>query len=127
MFFHNTPKDWAYQVHLNAFAHNSQSLSAPNVSLHEVFLHLPPRMPLTFDLNLNRKKNKTCRSQYCSQLPEHSRYDKTDGNPFSYKTPSKTLPQSFLAVETAILQIYSLVYCLYFKEHYFSSIYNKNL
>ena len=32
MFLQNTPKDWAHQVHMYAFAHNSQPLSALNVS-----------------------------------------------------------------------------------------------
>ena len=31
MFLQNTPKDWAHQVHMYAFTHNSQSLSALNV------------------------------------------------------------------------------------------------
>ena len=72
--------------------------------------HTRPRIPLTFDLNLNRNSSKTCISQYCSQLPEHSHYDKTDLNPFLSKTLSKPIPQWFLAVETATLQIYSTVY-----------------
>ena len=72
--------------------------------------HTRPRIPLTFDLNLNRNSSKTCISQYCSQLPEHSHYDKTDVNPLFFKTLSKPIPQWFLAVETAMLQIYCTVY-----------------
>ena len=78
--------------------------------------HTRPRIPLTFDLKLNRNSSKTCISQYCSQLPEHSHYDKTDLNPFFYKTLSKPIPQWFLAVETSILQIYSTVYYYTLKE-----------
>ena len=81
-----------------------------NVSPHEIVFHTRPRIPLTFDLNLNRDTSKTCISRYCSQLPEHSHYDKSDLNPFFYKTLSKPIPQWFLAVETAMLQIYSTVY-----------------
>ena len=105
-----TPKDWAFQVHMYAYAHNSQPLSELNVSPHEIVFHTRPRIPLTFDLNLNRDTSKTCISRYCSQLPEHSHYDKSDLNPFFYKTLSKPIPQWFLAVETAMLQIYSTVY-----------------
>ena len=104
MFLHNTPQDWAFQVHMYAmyaYAHNSQPLSELNVSPYEIVFHTRPRIPLTFDLNLNRNSSKTCISQYCSQLPEHSHYDKTDLNTFLYKT---------LAVETAMLQIYSTLY-----------------
>ena len=72
--------------------------------------HTRPRISLTFDLNPNHDSSKTCISQYCSQLPEHSHYDKTDLNPLFYKTLSKPIPQWFLAVETAMLQIYSTVY-----------------
>ena len=104
MFLHDTPKDWAFQVHLYAYAHNSQPLSELNVSPHEIVFHTRPRMPLTFDLNLNRDNSKTCISRYCSQLPEHSHYDKSDLNPFFYSTLSKPIPQWFLAVETAMLQ-----------------------
>ena len=40
MFLQNTPMDWAHQVHMYGFAHNSQPLSAFNVSpLELVFIH----------------------------------------------------------------------------------------
>ena len=110
MFLHNTPGDWAFQVHMYAYAHNSQPISELNVSPYEIVFHTRPRFPLTFDLNLNRNSSKTCISQYCSQLPEHPRHDKTDSNPFIYKTLSKLIPQWFLPVETAMLQFYSTVY-----------------
>ena len=110
MFLHDTPKDWAFQVHMYANAHNSQPLSELNISRHEIVFHTRPRIPLTFDLNLNQDTSKTCISRNCSQLPEHSHYDKSDLNPFFYKTLSKPIPHWFLAVETAMLQIYSTVY-----------------
>ena len=110
MFLHGTPQDWAYQVHMYAYAHNSQPISDLNVSPYEIVFHTRPRIPLTFDLNLNRNQSKSCISQYCSQLPAHSHYDKSDSNPFFFKTLSKPNPQWFLAVETAMLQIYSTVY-----------------
>ena len=110
MFLQNIPKDWALQVHMYAFAHNSQPLSALNVSPHDLVFHIRPRIPLTFDSNLNRNKNNTCLFQYCSQFPEHSPYDKTDLNPFFNKTFSKPIPQWFLTVATAMLQIYSIVH-----------------
>ena len=106
---HDTPKDWAFQVHLCAYAHNSQPFSELNISPHEIVFHTRPRIPLTFDLNLTRDTSKTCISRYCSQLPEHSHYEKTNLKPFFYKTLSKPIPQWFLAVETAMLQIYSTV------------------
>ena len=93
-----------------AYAHNSQPLSELNVSPHEIVFHTRPRIPLTCDLNLTRDTSKTCISRYYSQLPEHSRFDKSDLIPFFYKTLSKPIPQWFLAVETAMLQIYSTVY-----------------
>ena len=110
MFLHDTPKDWAFQVHKYAYAQNCQPLSELNISPHEIVFHTRPRIPLTFDLNLNRDTYKTCISRYCSQLPEQSHYDKSDLNPFFYRTLSKPIPQWLLAVETAILQIYSTVY-----------------
>ena len=110
MFLHDKPKDWAFQVHMYAYAHNSQPLSEINISPHEIVFHTRPRIPLTFDLNLTRDTSKICISRYCSQLPEHSHYDKTDLNPFFYRTLSKPIPQWFHAVETAMLQIYSTVY-----------------
>ena len=110
MFLHDTPKDWAFQVHMYAYAHNSQPLSELKISPHEIVFHTIPRIPLTFDLNHNRDTSKTCISRYCSQHPGHSHYDKSDLNPFFYRTLSKPIPQWFLAVETAMLQIYSTVY-----------------
>ena len=64
-----------------------------HVSPHENVFHTRPRIPITFDLSLNRDANKTCISQYCFKLPEHSRYDKTYLNPFFYRTLSKPLPK----------------------------------
>ena len=90
MFLHDTPKDWAFQVHMYAYTHNSQPLSELNVSPHEIGYHTRPRIPLTFDLNLTRDTHQTCISRYCSQLPEHSHYDKTDLNPFCYRAHFKT-------------------------------------
>ena len=86
-----------------ALAHNSQPLSALNFPPHE--FHIRPRIPLTFDLNLDHNRNNKCISQYCSQLPEPSHYDKTALYPIFYKTLSKPNPQWFLAAETAMLQI----------------------
>ena len=76
----------------------------------KLFFTPDPEYPLRFDLNLNRDTIKTCISRYCSQLPDHLHYDKSDLNPFFYRTLSKPIPQWFLAVETALLQIYSTVY-----------------
>ena len=76
MFLQNNPQDWAFQVHKYAYTHNSQPLSELNVSAHEIFFHTRPRIPLTFYLNLSRNTSKLCISQYCSQLPEHSHYEK---------------------------------------------------
>ena len=41
MFLQNTPKAWAHQTHMYVFAHNSQTLSALNVSPHELVLSKP--------------------------------------------------------------------------------------
>ena len=89
MLLHDTPKDWAFQVHMYAYAHNSQPLSELNITPHEIVFHTRPRIPLTFDLNLTRDTSKTCISRYCSQLPEHSHYDKSDVNPFFYTEHSQ--------------------------------------
>ena len=94
LFLHNTPQDWAFQVHM--YAHNSQSLSELNVSPYKIVFHTRPRIPFTFDLDMNRNTPKFCLSQYCSQLPKHSHYDKTDLNPFFYKTLSKPFHNGFL-------------------------------
>ena len=127
MFLHDTPKDWAFQVRMYAYAHNSQPLSELNISPHEIVFHTRPRIPLTFDLNLNRDTSKTCISRHCSQLPAHSHYDKSDLNPFFYKTFSKPIPHWFLAVETAMLQINSTVYENTLRKNQFTRIYYKNL
>ena len=95
MFLHDTPKDWAFQIHMYAYEHNSQPLSELNISPHEIVFHTRPRIPLTFDLNLNRDASKTCISRYCSQLPEHSHYDKSDLNPFFIEHFQNPFPIGF--------------------------------
>ena len=86
-----------------AYAYNFQPLSELNVSPREIVFHAQPKIPLTFDLNLNRNTSKLCVSKYCSQLPEHSDYAKTELTTFFYRTLSNPIPQWFLAVETAML------------------------
>ena len=49
MFLHDTPKDWAFQDHMYAYAHKSQPLSELNISPHEIVFYTRPRIPLTFD------------------------------------------------------------------------------
>ena len=63
MFLHNTPQDWAFLVHMYAYAHNSQPISELKVSPYEIVFHTRPKILLTFDLNLNRNSSKTCISQ----------------------------------------------------------------
>ena len=103
MFLHNTPQDWAY-------AHNSQPLLEFNDSPYEIVFHTRPRIPLTFDLNLNRNSSKTCISQYCSQLPEQSHYDKTDLNPFFYKNSFK--PYTTMVSRCRNCNATNLFYCI---------------
>ena len=79
-----------------ALAHNSQPRSALNVTHHELVFHI---RPVTFDLNPNCNKNSTCISQYFSQLPEHSYYDRTVLNPFSAKHSRNLFHKSFLQLK----------------------------
>ena len=46
IFLHDTPKDWAFQVHMYAYAHNSQPLPELNVSPHELFFTQDLEYPL---------------------------------------------------------------------------------
>ena len=41
---------------------------------------------------------------------QNTQYDKTDLHPFIYRKFSKPIPQWFLAIEMAMLQLYSTVY-----------------
>ena len=48
MFLHDPPKDWAFQVHMYAYAHNSQPLSEL-IFLHmKLFFTQDPEYPLPF-------------------------------------------------------------------------------
>ena len=49
LFLHNTPENWSTQVHMYAYAHNSQPLSELNLSPYEIVFHTIPRIPI----NLN--------------------------------------------------------------------------
>ena len=52
LFSHSTPENWSTQVHLYAYAHNSQPLSELNLSPYEIVFHNIPRIPINFELNL---------------------------------------------------------------------------
>ena len=110
LFLHNTPENWSTQVHMYAYAHNSQPLSELNLSPYEKVFHTIPRIPINFELNLQRDTYRNCTSQYCQELPLHTHYDKSNLNPFFHKILSKPIPQWILATETAIMQIYHTVY-----------------
>ena len=84
---------------MSASTHISQSLFTLNVFPHDKVFHTHSRIPLTFELNLNRRNTKTCISKCCFQLPEHSRNSKTGRKPFFYRKFSEHLPQCFRAVE----------------------------
>ena len=109
-FLHNTPENWSTQVHMYAYAHNSQPLSELNLSPYEIVFHTIPRIPINFELNLQRDTYRNCTSQYCQELPLHTHYDKSNLNPFFHKILSKPIPQWILATETAMIQIYHTVY-----------------
>ena len=94
MFLHDIPKDWAFQVHVYAYAHISQPLSVLNVSPHEIVFHTRPRIPLTFDLNLTRDTLKTWIFD-CSQLPEHLHYDNQILTRFSTEPSQNPFHNSF--------------------------------
>ena len=51
LFLHNTPENWSTQVHMYAYAHNSQPLSEINLSPYEIVFHTIPRIPINFELN----------------------------------------------------------------------------
>ena len=46
LFLHNTPGNWSTQVHMYAYAHNSQPLSELNLSPYEIVFHTIPRIPI---------------------------------------------------------------------------------
>ena len=93
-----------------AYAHNSQLLSELNLSPYEIVFHTIPRIPINFELNIQRDTYRNCTSQYCKYLPLHTHYDKSNLNPFFHKILSKPIPQWILATETAMIQIYHTVY-----------------
>ena len=108
VFLHNTPEKWSTQVHMYAYAHNSQPLSELNLSPYEI--ENTPRIPINFELNLQRDTCRNCTSHYCQELPLHTHYDKSNLNPFFHTNLSKPIPQWILATETAMMQIYHTVY-----------------
>ena len=109
LFLHNTPENWSTQVHMYAYAHNSQPLSGINLSQYEIVFHTIPRIPINFELILQRDTYRNCTSQFCQNLPLHT-HDKSNLNPFFHKILSKPIPQWILATETAMIQIYHTVF-----------------
>ena len=79
-----------------AYAHNSQPLSELNLSPYEIVFHTTPRIPINFELNLQRDTYRNCTSQFCQNLPLHTHYDKSNLNPIFHKVLSKPFPQWFL-------------------------------
>ena len=57
-FLQNTPENWSTQVHMYAYAHNSQPISELNLSAYEIVFHTIPRIPINFELNLQRNSSR---------------------------------------------------------------------
>ena len=110
-----------------AYAHNSQPISELNLSPYEVVFHTIPRIPINFELNLQRDTYRNCTSQFCQNLPLHKQYDKSNLNPFFHKLLSKPIPQRILATETAMMQIYHTVYGNTKMKKYFICLFQKNI
>ena len=109
LFLHKKTENCSTQVHMYAYAHNSQPLSELNLSPYKIVFHTIPKIPVNFELNLQRDTYRNCTSQYCQNLPLHT-HDKSNSNPFFHKILSKPIPQWVLATETAMIQIYHTVY-----------------
>ena len=110
LLLHNTPENWSTQVHMYAYAHNSQPLSELTLPPYEIVFHTIPRIAINFELNLQRDTYRNCTSQFCQNQPLHTHYDKSKLNPFFHKILSKPILQWILATETAMIQIYHTVY-----------------
>ena len=93
-----------------AYAYNTLPLSTLNLSLHQIVFQTHSHIHLSFDLYLTRNSQQTRTSSYCSTLPAHSRYHSTDLNPFFSTLISKPISFWLLAVESAMLEIYSTVH-----------------
>ena len=93
-----------------AYAHNTTPLSQLKLSPYQIVFHTHPRIPLTFSLNLSRDASKNCIAIYCESLPPHSHYSTEDLNPFFHSLLDKPISPWFLAAETAMLEIYSIVH-----------------
>ena len=93
-----------------AYAHNSQPFSELNLSPYEIVFHTRPRIPINFELNLQKDTYRKCTTQYCQDLPLHTHYDKSNLNPLFHKILSRPIPQWILATESAMIQIYHTVY-----------------
>ena len=52
LFLQDTPKNCSLQVHMYAYAHNSQPLSELNLLTFEIVFHIRSRIAITFELNL---------------------------------------------------------------------------
>ena len=107
---HNTPGNWSTQVHMYAYAHNSQPLSELNLPPYEIVFHTIPRIPINSELNLQRDTYRNCTSHFCQNPPLHTHYDKSNLNPFFHRISSKPIPHWILATETAMIQIYPTVF-----------------
>ena len=66
VFSHATPGDWCIQVHLFAYAHNTQLLSPLHVLPYAIISQTSPRISLNFQLNLSRKRFFKSGTNYCS-------------------------------------------------------------
>ena len=69
-----------------AYAHYSQPISEINLSPYEIVFHTIPRIPVNFELNLQRDTYRHCTSQFCQNVPLHTHCDKSNLKPLDIGT-----------------------------------------
>ena len=58
LFLQDTPNNWSVSASMYAFAHNTTPRSNTQITPYEIVFHTHPRIPLTFELNLERDPDK---------------------------------------------------------------------
>ena len=106
MFLLDTPESWFIRVHFFEYAHITQPLSHLHVSPYEMVFHTQPHLPLNFQLSLSGNQFRECTAIYCSELPFQSHFQSIHLYPLFHSFLLKPISTRFLAVETAMLQIF---------------------
>ena len=106
-FLNDAGTNWAPLAPKFAFAHNTSVNYTTGKTPYEIVFGTKPQIPMSVKLGLYRNKHKLCCSEFCTDLPPHTRDENSTKNELLQKLLRPQLSQALLDRERGFKRYYS--------------------